>query len=189
MSPLTPLSGRKVPCIGIVQNPPFILQWQQSQEDLTCSDWGNVSLMCLTSSSGWKCNLNYWTKNESFCRSCVFFPWDSWRWYCQERQKKSMLKQTHIKSVHQQASSYENRSMCMSRSMWCSSVNSAFVVRVLHQVVAYTRLQDSGNASCCIAHAAMQVSKQLKTHSTAHDREGAGPNHKEKQKKWKKKEG
>lgn len=91
----------------------------------------------------------------------------------------------HIRSVHQQASSHENISM--SRSMWCSSVNSAFVVEVLHQVVAYTRLQDSGNASCCIAHAAMQVSKQLKTHSTAHDREGAGPNHKEKLKKGKKK--
>lgn len=51
------------------------------------------------------------------------------------------------------------------RSMWCQKVNSAFIV--LHQVVAWMRLQDSGNASCCIAHAAMQAQKQL-THSTAH---------------------
>lgn len=58
-----------------------------------------------------------------------------------------------------------------------------FVVEVLHQVAAHTRPQDSGNASCCIAHAAMQVEKQLKTQSTAHTREGVGSNHKEKQKK------
>lgn len=50
------------------------------------------------------------------------------------------------------------------------------------------RLQDSGNASFCIAHAAMQGQKQLKTHSTAHTGKEIGPNHKEKQKNKNKKE-
>lgn len=57
---------------------------------------------------------------------------------------------------------------------------------MLHQVVARTRLQDSGNASLCIAHAAMQVQRQFKKHSTAHTGKEAGQNHKEKWRRGKK---
>lgn len=69
--------------------------------------WGNVSLVFLVSRSGLKWDLNYWTKNESFCGNCISLPWIAWRWYCQfcdaKKKKKSMLKikETNIKSVRQ----------------------------------------------------------------------------------------
>lgn len=66
MSPLATCTGSKSPGTSIVQYPRVVLQWQPQKNDpiLLCGSFS-------TRVSRTKRQLNYWTKNKSFHRSCI----------------------------------------------------------------------------------------------------------------------
>lgn len=95
----------------------------------------------------------------------ILLHWDTCESSCDADKKANDINKTHITYIMIYPYIMTLRPSVKNRTMWCRKVSAAFIV--LHQVVAWSRLQDSGNASCCIAHAAMLAQKQL-THSTAH---------------------